>query len=76
MGGEGCVAKELDLKQHDIRNQIPDRRLLNCQGDVGEFKGICDGLATIHKHVDEDSKVINFASGLGFKGFDMREDEE
>lgn len=25
------------------------------------FKGICDGLATIHKYVDEYSKVINFA---------------
>ena len=32
-----------------------------------EFKGICDGLATIHKTVDEDSRVINFARGLGLK---------
>ncbi|OIT35490.1 hypothetical protein A4A49_02714 [Nicotiana attenuata] len=28
-----------------------------------EFKGICDGLASIHKPVDDDSKVINFARG-------------
>lgn len=32
-----------------------------------ELKNICDGLEAIHKHVDEDSKVINFARGLGPK---------
>lgn len=32
-----------------------------------EFKGICVGLAAIHKPVDEDSKVINFARGLVLK---------
>ncbi|KAH0764298.1 hypothetical protein KY285_000169 [Solanum tuberosum] len=34
---------------------------------IKEFKGICDGLAAIHKPVDEDIKVINFARGLGLK---------
>ncbi|KAH0647521.1 hypothetical protein KY290_033518 [Solanum tuberosum] len=31
------------------------------------FKAICDGLASIHKPVNDDSKVINFARGLGLK---------
>ena len=35
--------------------------------NIKEFKGICDGLATIHMHVDEDNKVIKFARGLGLK---------
>ncbi|KAH0716921.1 hypothetical protein KY285_012952 [Solanum tuberosum] len=34
---------------------------------IKEFKGIYDGLAPIHKPVDEDSKVISFARGLGLK---------
>ena len=34
---------------------------------IKKFKGICDGLAAMHKPVDEDSKVINFARGLGLK---------
>lgn len=34
---------------------------------IKEFKGICYGLATTHKYVDEDNKVINFARGLGLK---------
>lgn len=34
---------------------------------IKEFKGICYGLATIHKYVDEDNKIINFAKGLGLK---------
>lgn len=28
---------------------------------------ICDGLAAIHKPMDEDNNVINFAGGLGPK---------
>ncbi|KAH0732677.1 hypothetical protein KY285_003519 [Solanum tuberosum] len=28
---------------------------------------MCDSLVAIHKHVDKDSKVINFARGLGLK---------
>ena len=34
---------------------------------IKESKRICDGLASIHKPVDNDSKVINFVAGLGFK---------
>jgi len=34
---------------------------------IKEFKGICDDLATIHKPLDEDIKVFNFARGLGLK---------
>ncbi|PHU30182.1 hypothetical protein BC332_02275 [Capsicum chinense] len=34
---------------------------------IKKFKGICDGLSTKHKLVDEDSKVINFARGLVLK---------
>ncbi|KAH0728435.1 hypothetical protein KY284_004300 [Solanum tuberosum] len=34
---------------------------------IKEFKGICDDLVAIHNPVDEDSKVINFARGLGLK---------
>ncbi|KAF3669363.1 hypothetical protein FXO37_09079 [Capsicum annuum] len=34
---------------------------------IKKFKGICDGLYTKHKLVDEDSKVINFARGLVLK---------
>ncbi|KAH0679065.1 hypothetical protein KY284_020150 [Solanum tuberosum] len=43
---------------------------------IKEFKGICHGLATIHKSVDEYSKVINYARVLGLMGFDMREDDK
>lgn len=34
---------------------------------IKEFKGICDSLVAIHKPMDEDIKVINFARGLGNK---------
>ena len=34
---------------------------------IKEFKVICNGLAIIHNPVDENSKVINFARGLGLK---------
>lgn len=34
---------------------------------IKEFKGICDILMVIHKHLDEDNKVINLARGLGSK---------
>ncbi|OIT38994.1 hypothetical protein A4A49_56276, partial [Nicotiana attenuata] len=34
---------------------------------IKEFKGICDSLTAIHKPLDEDKKVINFARGLGSK---------
>ncbi|KAH0646954.1 hypothetical protein KY284_034838 [Solanum tuberosum] len=56
--------KELQLKQ-----QLQSLKLGTKTIDeyIKEFKGICDGLAAIHKPVDEDSKVINFARGLGLK---------
>lgn len=34
---------------------------------IKEFKGIYDSLMAIQKPLDEDSKVINFARGLGSK---------
>ncbi|KAH0741104.1 hypothetical protein KY290_034147 [Solanum tuberosum] len=52
--------KKLIFKQQKIRSSSSSN---NCK----EFKGICDGLAAIHKPVDEDSKLINFARGLGPK---------
>lgn len=34
---------------------------------IKEFKGICDNIIAILKPLEKDSKVINFASGLGSK---------
>ena len=58
--------KELDFRHLDRRKHVTDCRLLNCQSVrlgtktideyIKEFKGISDGLATIHKPVDEDNK--------------------
>ena len=30
-----CVTKELDFRHLDRRKNVPDYRILNCQGDVG-----------------------------------------
>ncbi|XP_015169970.1 uncharacterized protein [Solanum tuberosum] len=56
-------------KEFQLKQQLQTIRLGNKSTDefLKEFKGICDGLAAIHKPVDEDSKVINFARGLGPK---------
>lgn len=52
-----------------MKQQLQTIRLGSKSTDefLKEFKGICDGLAAIHKPADEDSKVINFAGGLGPK---------
>lgn len=54
-------------KEFQLKQQLQNIRLGSRSTDdyLKEFKGICDDLAAIHKPVDEDSKVINFARGLG-----------
>ena len=52
--------KEFQLKQQLQSVKLGTRKI---DEYIKEFKGICDGLAAIHKPVDEDSKVINFARG-------------
>ncbi|KAH0767910.1 hypothetical protein KY285_003781 [Solanum tuberosum] len=56
-------------KEFQLKQQLQSVKLRTKTIDeyIKEFKGICDGLAAIHKPVDEDSKVINFARGLGLK---------
>nr|XP_016492298.1 PREDICTED: uncharacterized protein LOC107811814 [Nicotiana tabacum] len=56
-------------KEFQLKQQLQNIRLgsRSTNDYLKEFKGICDGLAAIHKPVDEDSKVINFARGLGPK---------
>lgn len=50
-------------KEFQLKQQIQSIRMCSKNVDkyVKEFKGICDSLAAIHKPLDEDSKVINFA---------------
>lgn len=45
-------------KQFHLKQQLQSVRLGTKTIDkyIKEFKGICDGLATIHKPVDEDNK--------------------
>jgi len=56
-------------KEFQLKQQLQTIRLGNKSTDefLKEFKGICDGLAAIHKPVNEDSKVKNFARELGPK---------
>ncbi|KAH0706132.1 hypothetical protein KY289_011208 [Solanum tuberosum] len=56
-------------KEFQLKQQLQSVKLGTKTIDeyIKEFKGICVGLGSIHKHVDEDSKVINFARGLGLK---------
>lgn len=56
--------KELQLKQQFQNIKLGSKKLMSIRKC---FKGICDGLAAIHKPFDLDSKVINFARGLGPK---------
>lgn len=48
-------------KEFQVKHQLQNIKLGAKTLDeyLKEFKGICDGVATIHKPVDEDSKVIN-----------------
>jgi len=56
-------------KKFQLKQQLQSVRLGTKKIDeyIKEFKGMCDSLVAIHKHVDKDSKVINFARGLGLK---------
>ena len=49
-------------KQFHFKQQLQSVRLGTKTIDeyIKEFKGICDGLATIHKPVDEDNKSDSF----------------
>ncbi|XP_075088534.1 uncharacterized protein LOC142170506 [Nicotiana tabacum] len=56
-------------KEFQLKQQIQSIKMGSKTVDeyIKEFKGICDSLTAIHKPLDEDSKVINFAKGLGNK---------
>ncbi|KAH0745682.1 hypothetical protein KY285_007339 [Solanum tuberosum] len=56
--------KEFQLKQ---QLQTVNLGTKSIDEYIKEFKGICDSLVAIHKPMDEDIKVINFARGLGNK---------
>ncbi|KAH0647646.1 hypothetical protein KY290_033637 [Solanum tuberosum] len=67
-------------KEFQLKQQLQTVKLGTKSIDeyIKEFKGICDSLVAIHKPMDEDSKVINFARGLGnkyktFRSCDVRE---
>ena len=53
-------------KQFHIKQQLQSVMLGTKTIDeyIKEFKGICDGLATIHKPEMKITKVINFARGI------------
>ena len=61
---EEAYRKATNDKEFQLKQQLQSVKLGTKTIDeyIKEFKGICDGLAAIHKPVDEDSKVINFAS--------------
>ncbi|KAH0636166.1 hypothetical protein KY290_036588 [Solanum tuberosum] len=56
-------------KEFQLKQQIQSIKMGSKSVDeyIKDFKGICDSLTAIHKPLDEDSKVINFAKGLGHK---------
>lgn len=56
-------------KEFQLKQQLQTMNLGTKSIDkyIKKFKGICDSLMAIHKPIDEDSKVINFARGLGSK---------
>lgn len=56
--------KEFQHKQQLLNIMLGTKKL---DEYIKEFKGICVGLAAIHKIVDEYPKVINFDKGLGSK---------
>ncbi|XP_075086379.1 uncharacterized protein LOC142169076 [Nicotiana tabacum] len=58
---------EFQLKQQLQTIKLGSRTI---DAYLKEFKGICDGLAAIHKHVEDDSKLVT-----SLRGFDLREDE-
>ncbi|XP_070013052.1 uncharacterized protein [Nicotiana sylvestris] len=56
--------KEFQLKQQFQTVKLGSKSI---DEYIKEFKEICDSLMAIHKPLDEDSKVINFARGFGSK---------
>nr|XP_019071110.1 uncharacterized protein LOC109121087 [Solanum lycopersicum] len=61
---QGTKDKEFQLKQQLQSVKFGIKIIDNY---IKEFKGTCDGLAAIHKPVNEDRKVINFARGISPK---------
>lgn len=67
MHGTSISSKQQKIRSYSSSNNREVCGTKSIDEYIKEFKGICDGLAAIHKPVDEDHKVINFSRGLRLK---------
>ena len=61
---QATKAKEFQFKHHNQSVMIETKKI---DEYMKKFKGICDGYAAIHKPLDKNSKIINFARDLSLK---------
>lgn len=66
---EEFYLQETKDKEFQLKQQLQSIKLGSRTTDeyLKEFKDIYDCLSSIHKHADEDNKIINFTRGLSPK---------